>query len=42
MVEIYDAPVMEISSTAIREMAAKNQSVEHLVPPEVFLQMQKK
>ena len=42
MVEIYDAPVMEISSTAIREMAAKNQSVEHLVPLEVFLQMQKK
>ena len=42
MVKIYDAPVMEISSTAIREMSIKKQSIKHLVPPEVFMQIQKK
>lgn len=42
MVKIYDAPVMEISSTAIREMSIKKQSIKHLVPPEVFIQIQKK
>ena len=42
MVKIYDAPVMEISSTAIREMSIKKQPIKHLVPPEVFMQIQKK
>ena len=42
MVKIYDAPVMEISSTAIREMSIKKQSIKHLVPTEVFMEIQKK
>ena len=42
MVKIYDAPVMEISSTAIREMSIKKQSIKHLVPLEVFMEIQKK
>tara|TARA_B100000768_G_scaffold118237_1_gene109371 strand:+ start:4471 stop:5031 length:561 start_codon:yes stop_codon:yes gene_type:complete len=40
MVKIYDAPIMEISSTLIREMALKKQSVKHLVPPEVYVKIQ--
>jgi len=35
MVKIYDAPVMEISSTTIREMLIKRKSIKHLVPQEV-------
>tara|TARA_B100001094_G_scaffold111686_1_gene107514 strand:+ start:8838 stop:9398 length:561 start_codon:yes stop_codon:yes gene_type:complete len=40
MVKIYDAPVMEISSTAIRERLLKKQSIKHLVPSEVYRKMQ--
>ena len=40
MVKIYDAPIMEISSTLIREMALKKQSIKHLVPQEVYRKIQ--
>ena len=39
MVKIYKAPIMEVSSTLIREMIRKKESIKHLVPLEVYDQM---
>ena len=40
MVKIYDAPIMEISSTLIRKMVLKKKSIKHLVPSEVYSKIQ--
>jgi len=34
-VKLYNAPVMDISSTKIREKKSKNESIDHLVPKEI-------
>ncbi len=35
-VNLYNAPVMDISSTIIRERKSKNESIDHLVPKEIL------
>jgi nicotinate-nucleotide adenylyltransferase len=39
MVRVYDAPLMEISSTLIRDLIRKNKSIKDLVPEEIFAKM---
>ncbi len=39
MVRIYDAPIMEISSTLIRDLIKENKSIKDLVPEEIFDKM---
>ena len=40
-VKLYNAPIMEISSTLIRDMIIKKESIKHLVPEEVYLKISK-
>jgi nicotinate-nucleotide adenylyltransferase len=41
-VKLYNAPIMDISSSLIRNMINKKESIKHLVPKEVFLKIKKK
>ena len=41
MVRIYDAPVMDISSSLIRNLIKENKSFKDLVPEEIFVKMKK-
>jgi len=38
---VYDAPLMEISSTLIRNLIRKNKSIKDLVPEEIYNKMDK-
>ena len=39
MVRVYEAPIMEISSTLIRDLIKENKSIKDLVPEEIFDKM---
>jgi len=41
MVKVYDAPIMDISSTLIRDLIRNNESIKDLVPEEILIKMDK-